>query len=53
MLCFAVYRPERFWADRYLEDVFSLLPRFKPQELTNVLWAIAVLNMRVPEVSCF
>lgn len=45
-----VCRPERFWADRYTEDVFRLLPRFKPQELTNVLRAMAVLNMKVPEV---
>jgi hypothetical protein len=33
-----------------MEDVFRLLPRFKPQELTNVLRAMAVLNMKVPEV---
>lgn len=52
-MCFAVFchRPERFWAVRYQEDVYQLLPRFKPQELANVLWAMAVLNMKVPEVS--
>lgn len=41
-------RPERFWAERYQEDVVSLMPRFKPQELANVLWAMAVLNMKLP-----
>jgi hypothetical protein len=48
VLCF--HRPDRFWAERYQEDVFNLMPRFKPQELANVLWAMAVLNMKVPEV---
>jgi hypothetical protein len=43
-------RPERFWAERYQEDVVSLMPRFKPQELANVLWAMAVLNMKLPQV---
>jgi hypothetical protein len=26
------------------------MPRFKPQELANVLWAMAVLNMKLPQV---
>lgn len=43
-------RPDRFWAERYQEEVFQLLPRFKPQEMANVLWAMAVLNMKLPEV---
>lgn len=43
-------RPDRFWSERYQEEVFQLLPRFKPQELANVLWAMAVLKMKLPEV---
>lgn len=46
----ALCRPDRSWAERYQEDVFRLLPAFKPQELANVLWAMASLNMKVPEV---
>jgi hypothetical protein len=48
--CPSACRPERTWAVQYQADVLSLLPQFKPQELSCVLWAMAQLNVKAEEV---
>lgn len=42
------HRPDALWAEAYFNYSLPHLPRFSPQNVSNVIWALGALRLEVP-----